>query len=93
LIQEEHDQLQAMNLAVFLKSIACTFPPSATRRRGLASVLDLEQYHLSGSDRACKQVQRSPRSIPYSGDQTILMLISINDVNSFETLVSNLSRS
>jgi hypothetical protein len=27
LIQEEHDQLQAMNLAVFLKSIACTFPP------------------------------------------------------------------
>jgi hypothetical protein len=45
LIQEEHDQLQAMNLAAFLKSIACTFPPSAARRRGLASVLDLEQYH------------------------------------------------
>jgi len=28
LIQEEHDRLQAMNAAVFLKSIACTFPPS-----------------------------------------------------------------
>ena len=37
---------QAMQVAFFLKSIACTFPPSATRRRRLASVLDLEQYHL-----------------------------------------------
>ena len=27
LIQEEHDRLQAMNPAAFLKSIACTFPP------------------------------------------------------------------
>jgi hypothetical protein len=45
LIQEEHDPIQAMIWAVFLKSIACTFPPSATIRRGLASVLDLEQYH------------------------------------------------
>jgi hypothetical protein len=29
LIQEEHDPIQAMIWAVFLKSIACTFPPPA----------------------------------------------------------------
>jgi hypothetical protein len=57
LIQEEHDCFsttgckqpygrQAMPPVVFLKSIACTFPPLATRRCKLASVLDLEQYHL-----------------------------------------------
>ena len=45
LIQEEHDRIQAMISAVFLKSIACTFPPLVIRRCELASVLDLEQYH------------------------------------------------
>ena len=57
LIQEEHDRLQAMNPAAFLKSIACTFPPSATRRRRLASVLDLEQYHPFRLGCICKQIQ------------------------------------
>ena len=63
--------LQAMKAAVFLKSIACTFPPSAARRRGLASVLDLEQYHLFRSNL---------RSSHTRDNQTILMLISLYDV-------------
>ena len=37
------------------------------------SVLDLEQYHLSGSD---------PQASPYSGRQMILMFLTLNDVNS-----------
>lgn len=36
------------------------------------SVLDLEQYHLSGSD---------PQASPYSGRQMILMFLTLNDVN------------
>ena len=50
--------LQAMKAAVFLKSIACTFPPLGTRRCKLASVLDLEQYHPS---------RYYPQVSPYSG--------------------------
>ena len=40
---------------------------------GLASVLDLEQYHHAGSN---------PRRPHTRGHQMILMLISMNDVNS-----------
>ena len=39
------------------------------------SVLDLEQYHLSGS---------TPQASPYSGRQMILMFLTLNDVNSSE---------
>jgi hypothetical protein len=73
--------LQAMKAAFFLKSIACTFPPPATRRRRLASVLDLEQYHPSGSGRICKQMPLIPRRPHTREHQMILMLISLYDVN------------
>ena len=73
---------QAMQMAFFLKSIACTFPPLVTLRCKLASVLDLEQYHLSRSGHILQAEHwHTLRSIPYSGDQTILMLISLYDVN------------
>jgi hypothetical protein len=49
---------QAMQMVVFLKSIACTFPPLVTLKCKLASVLDLEQYHLARYD---------PQATPYSG--------------------------
>ena len=57
------------------------FPATHTRRHELASVLDLEQYHLSGSGQFLQAGTAHPQALPYSGDQTILMLISINDVN------------
>ena len=45
-----------------------------TRRQSLhtVSVLDLEQYHLSRSNR---------QASPYSGRQMILMFLTLNDVN------------
>jgi hypothetical protein len=44
------------------------------------SVLDLEQYHLSGSN---------PQDSPYSDRQMILMFLTLNDVNSSFTGRSN----
>ena len=67
LIQEEHDRLQAMNPAVFLKSIACTFPPLVILRCELASVLDLEQYHLLRSGCSLQANCSLPLASPYSG--------------------------
>ena len=55
------------------------FPATRTPERGrLASVLDLEQYRLAGSN---------PRSRHTRHDQTILMLISMNDVNSVLSVI------
>ena len=43
------------------------------RNHMAVSVLDLEQYHLAGSN---------PKASPYSGRQMILMFLSLNDVKS-----------
>ena len=48
------------------------FPATHARKHELASVLDLEQYHPAGSN---------PRSSHTRDNQTILMLISLYDVN------------
>ncbi len=53
-----------------------------TLRCKLASVLDLEQYHLLRSGHILQAEHSAPSGLSHTrGDQTILMLISLNDVN------------
>ena len=71
LIQEEHDHQTSYAGDRLPEVNSMYFPATHTRRHELASVLDLEQYHPSGSN---------PRSSHTRDNQTILMLISLYDV-------------
>ena len=57
LIQKEHDHQTSYASGALPEVNSMYFPATHTRRRKLASVLDLEQYHLSGY---------YPKVIPYS---------------------------
>jgi hypothetical protein len=58
LIQEEHDRITSYECGRLPEVNSMYFPATHARKHGLASVLDLEQYHLSGY---------YPEVIPYSG--------------------------
>jgi hypothetical protein len=82
LIQEEHDHQTSYAGGRLPEVNSMYFPATCHPERcKLASVLDLEQYHLSGFGRIPASRNQLPRCPHTRGHQTILMLISLYDVN------------